>query len=197
MSNKVKMSEVMSIASGQIMSRVVADEKYGGDAIGTCRVIVPKAILSDGTIDLNEIQEEKIRLEIDPKRLTKVGDIVIKLSTPYDSAIITEETAGCVIPSFCALIENNDRVDKNYLQAFLSSNNCKEQLKKQVAGATVAILSIGKVREVFIPLPDMSEQVEIGNAYVNTQKKLVALKQIVNLETKKLDLIFRNLGDEQ
>lgn len=209
----VKLGEVIDIYSGQIMSRVKADKPEStGDYVATTdiKVIVPKAITSDGLISIDEIVEEKIIvtdinvkdksageieqiLPIDNKRITALGDIVIKLSTPFDSATITEETTGCLIPSFCAIIRNKDIVNLDYLQAFLNSKLCKEQLKAKVVGAVMTILSIGKIREVEIPIPDMEQQVSIGKRYRETQLKISTLKKIVDLEAKRNDIQFINM----
>ena len=209
----VKLGEVIDIYSGQIMSRVKADKPEStGDGVATTniKVIVPKAITSDGLISVDEIVEEKIIvtdinvkdkntgeieqvLPVDNKRITAVGDIVIKLSTPFDSATITEETAGCLIPSFCAIIRNKDIVNLDYLQAFLNSKLCKEQLKAKVVGAVMTILSIGKIKEVEIPIPNIEQQLAIGKRYRETQLKIATLKKIVDLEAKRNDIQFINM----
>ena len=209
----VKLGDVIDIYSGQIMSRVKADKpESAGDNVTTTniKVIVPKAITSDGLISVDEIVEEKIIvtdinikdkttgeveyvLPVDNKRITALGDIVIKLSTPFDSATITEETVGCLIPSFCAIIRNKDIVDLDYLQAFLNSKLCKEQLKAKVVGAVMTILSIGKIKEIDIPIPVMEQQIEIGKRYKETQLKIATLKKIVELEAKRNDIQFINM----
>ena len=209
----VKLGDVIDIYSGQIMSRVKADkpDSTGDNVITTnIKVIVPKAITSDGLISVDEIVEEKIIvtdinikdkatgeveyvLPVDNKRITALGDIVIKLSTPFDSATITEETVGCLIPSFCAIIRNRDIVDLDYLQAFLNSKLCKEQLKAKVVGAVMTILSIGKIKEIDIPIPAMEQQIAIGKRYKEAQLKIATLKKIVELEAKRNDIQFINM----
>ena len=102
MLNKVQLKDksIATIVGGQIMTRITVKDDSSEPVAEERRVITPKAILSDGTIDVAEIPTEKLKVEADANKITAVGDIVIKLSTPYDSAIITEETAGCLIPSF-------------------------------------------------------------------------------------------------
>lgn len=194
MLNKVQLKDksIATIVGGQIMTRITVKDDSSEPVAEERRVITPKAILSDGTIDVAEISTEKLKVEADANKITAVGDIVIKLSTPYDSAIITEETSGCLIPSFCAIIRCNG-INREYLQAFLSTSNCKTQLKNQVAGAVMSILSVGKLGNVEIPLPTDEEQKRIGEGYIKTQEKLVALKRILELEAMKNDLIFKEL----
>ena len=208
----VKLGEVVDIYSGQIMSRVKADKpEETGDYITTktMKVIVPKAITSDGLINLEDIVEEKIIvtdinsdketgetelvMPIDSRRITSLRDIVIKLSTPFDSATITEETVGCLIPSFCAIIRNKGLINEDYLQAFLNSKLCKEQLRAKVVGSVMTILSIGKIKEIEIPIPEIDQQISIGKKYRETQTKISTLKKIVELETKRNDIQFINM----
>lgn len=191
--NKIGDYTNIDVFSGQIMSRVTADAKTSDEEKTKFRVIVPKAILADGTLNASDLPVEELRLIPDSNRITKLGDIVIKLSTPYDSAIITEEFVGCVVPSFCAIIRNRSEIKTEYLQAFLSSKLCKEQLRAKVAGTVMTILSVGKIKDIEIPVPDIEEIDEIGRNYIAVQKKIAILKKIVELESKRNDVIFYNL----
>lgn len=188
----LKLGELVEIYSGQIMSRIVVDSNIKEEGI-KFRVITPKAISQDGLILKEELPSEILKTAPDVNRITEVGDIVIKLSTPYDSATITEETVGCVVPSFCAILRNIKGVDKDYLQAFLSSKLCKEQLKSKVVGSVMTILSVGKIKDIDVPIPSLREQEEIGNRYIEVQNKIVALKKIVKLESKRNDILFNNM----
>lgn len=192
--NGIKMLKDLKIdvIGGQIMSRVAC--KSEEDQIAeTRRVIIAKAIGSDGNIDVNELATENLKTVADSKRLTKVGDIVMKLSTPYDAAIITEETADCLVPSFCAIVRCRENIDTNYLLAFLNSSSCKNQLKLQVAGSPITILSVGKISNISMPVPELDEQRKIGANYTKVQEKLRIVKQIVELEAKRNDIVFREM----
>ena len=187
----------IEIYSGQIMSRVIA--KQDDLDVQRLRVIVPKAISSIGTINIEELPTECFKPNIfntKDTRITQIGDIVIKLSTPYDSAIITEETAGCVVPSFCAIIRNYSSIKTEYLQAFLSSKLCKEQLKSQVVGMVMTILSVGKIKDIKIPIPSQERMVEIGEKYMEVQNRVTVLEQIIKLESKRNDIVFNTLENE-
>lgn len=183
----------INIYSGQIMSRVTSNANAVDEEKIEFRVIVPKAITADGTINALDLPIEELKCIPDSNRITEIGDIVIKLSTPYDSAIITEEFAGCVVPSFCAIIRNRSEIETEYLQAFLSSKLCKEQLRAKVIGTVMTILSVGKIKDIEIPIPNKEERQEIGQKYISVQKKITALKQIVELESKRNDILFYNM----
>lgn len=183
----------VELIGGQIMSRVTVKDNSDDSVTEVRKVIIPKVINSDGTITVEDLPEEKLRVAADEKRITKIGDIVIKLSTPYDAAVIDEQSSGCLVPSFCAIIRHGLEIDTNYMLAYLNSSFCKEQLKQQVAGSNMAVLSVGKVASVLMPLPLKNEQIEIGNNYIKTQDRLKLIKQIVALETKRNDVFFKEL----
>ncbi len=181
------------IIGGQIMTRITAKEGSADEVVETRRVVIPKCISGDGSIRSEEMPEEALKTSPDPKRLTEQGDIVVKLSTPYDAAMVDEKSEGCVVPSFCAIIKETGEVDPRYLLAFLNSRNCKEQLKVQVAGSVMTVLSVGKIKGALIPIPSMERQIEIGEHFLATQRKLRIVEEIVRLEQKKNDVLFQEM----
>ena len=186
----------VEIISGQIMSRLTVREGSDEEEVVTRRVVVPKSIHSDGSLDPDEMPEERLHTDADPKRLTAGGDIVMKLSTPYDAARVGEENAGCVVPSFCAIIKSSGVLNRDYLLAFLNSSTCKSQIKVLVAGAAMAMLSVGKVKGIRIPVPSEQEQRKIGESFLETQNKVYIMEQIIRLEQKKNSVYFRELVNQ-
>ena len=182
----------VEIIGGQIMTRITAKDG-DPDIIGKRKVVIPKAITSDGFISTDDMPEENLKVEPPVDRITREHDIIIKLSTPFDSAIVTKENEGCIVPSFCAIIRNGDTLDLDYLRAFLVSQNCKEQLKAKVSGAVMSILSIGKIKSVEIPVADAKAQRCIGEHYREAQNNLQIMSQIIALENKRNDVMFQEL----
>lgn len=194
MLNMRKLSECgIQIIGGQIMSRVTADTEKGDEVVETRKVLVPKCIHSDGTIIAEDMPEESLKVAADPKRLTQVGDIVMKLSTPYDAGVVTAETEGAIVPSFCAILKLDNSVNRDYLLAFLNSSFCKDQLRMQVSGAVMTVLSVGKIGAVNIPIPPMNEQDAIGRRFVETSNRLAILQKIAALEAKRNDVVFKEM----
>ena len=186
----------LEIIGGQIMTRLAIKDGSDEEPVEVRKVVIPKCIHADGSIDVTEMPEESLRASPDPKRLTVPGDIVIKLSTPYDAAYVNEDSAGCIVPSFCAIIKSAGQLDLDYLLAFLNSATCKNQLKQQVAGSTMAMLSVGKIKNVMIPVPSPERQREIGGQFLETHRKVHLLEQIIRLEQKKNDIYFRDMVKE-
>ncbi len=194
---RIKDIKGIRVISGQIMSRVTASTKNGEESIGTYKVIIPKCINSDGTLTLADMAEEELKTVPDEKRVTKAGDIVMKLSTPYSAAMIDKSSEGCLVPSFCAIVKCSDPdIDPDYLLAFINSELCKDQLKRQVAGAVMTVLSVGKVSDVLIPVPSIEKQKQVAAEYMESQRKLMVIREIMALTEKRNDVVFKDLVKE-
>lgn len=191
MLNKISIGNIegINIIGGQIISRVEAkdvSEKYD-----TVKVLIPKAICN-GHPNKEELTTIDVKIDVDAKRVTKAGDIVMKLSTPYDACIITKEDEGLLVPSFCAIINNvpEQMILKEYLLAYLNSKSCFMQIKNIVIGSTIAILSAGQIKKISIPVPDLLTQREIADRYMQEMEKIRLLDKIVKLEKEYLDARF-------
>ncbi len=195
MVEKVLISDLdgLNIIGGQITSRIEANdalEKYD-----TMKVLIPKAI-SNGTVNQAYLGKLDVKFGVDSKRITREGDIVIKLSTPYDACLITKEDEGLLVPSFCAIINNvPGNILKEYLVAYLNSKACFMQINALVSCSTIAILSSGQIKRISIPVPELSLQKEISKTYVESIEKLKLLEKITRLEKEYLDSKFLEMED--
>lgn len=190
----IKDIENLNIIGGQITSRIEA--KLDSNKIGEIKVLTPKAI-QNGSCNHKDLGLLNISQEADSKKVTKLGDIVIKLSTPYDACIIKEEDEGLLVPSFCAIINNiPDYISKDYLLAFLNSKVYQNQIKNLLIGQNLPILSIGQIKKVELPLPSIDVQEDIGNTYKGTLDKIKLLEKIISLESEYLESRFYELEEK-
>ena len=174
----------ITVIGGQITSRIEDKSENGNDTI---KVLIPKAI-NRGSVDHKNLGSLLIKSEPDERKVTKKGDIVLKLSTPYDACIITDDDEGLLVPSFCAILRVDDlNVDKEYLVAYLNSDHCSNQIKDMVSGATIAILSTGTLKRIQILLPSLKQQKEIATNYMKALEKEKLLNKIIELEYERLN----------
>lgn len=175
----------LEIIGGQITSRIEC--KDGDDLISTVKVLVPKSI-EKGIVNHENLGTLNVKCELDEKKTTQLGDVVIKLSTPYDAALITDEDTGFLVPSFCVILRvDGETVDKDYLVAFLNSKYCLSQIKDLVSGATMPMLSTGTLKKIRVLLPDMEVQKQMANDYAKALKKEKLLRRIIDLEYERFD----------
>lgn len=184
----------ITIIGGQIISRVIADETKGHEvAVENQKTIVAKTI-DKGLIEDDDVVLNNYRTELDKKRMTKEGDIVIKLSAPYGAALVDKQHEDMFVSSFCSIIRNVEEIDKEYLVAFLNSDNCRRQLEDSVAGSQMGILSSGKIMDLFIPIPNQDKQKEIGDYFSKTVRNRILLEKIVKLEDEKLSSLIAEVN---
>ncbi len=185
---EVKLGEVASVIAGQILTRVT-DKSYDGEAVP---VLAPKAIVS-GTINRDDLGEVILTKKLDKDKYTREGDVVIKLSTPYDAAYVEKGMEGLVIPSFCAVvrISNEELVDARYLSAFLNSAWVREQLVAKVVGSPRPMVKIMDLRQLVIPKLSIQDMKDIGKAYILSGEKRLLLNKMILAEEKLMDSIVQ------
>lgn len=185
----MKLEELAEIIVGQIMARVTADCDDEGKTI---RILSPKAI-SNGVIDMNDVGTAVITKKIDDEKFTREGDVVIKLSTPYDAAYISSESEGLVIPSFCAIIRLSDNhVSAGYLSAFLNSKYVKDQLIAKVSGGIKPMVKVTDIRNLEFPTVSQSDMQDIGEAFLLSGKKKKDLLEMIRTEEQTMSTIVMN-----
>lgn len=183
------LENVADVIAGQIMTRVSADNKDGVEVIDTVKVLVPKAI-SDGVIVKEDLGESKLLKKIEDDKFTQEGDVVIKLSTPYDAAYVMKEDEGLAIPSFCATIRvKTDEIDAKYLSAFLNTDYVRDILTSKVMGSVRPMIKVTDLRSINIPEISMEDMKSIGQAYILSGKKKVTLLNMIKAEKKIMENI--------
>ena len=118
-----------SIITGVLTRRIVYDGEDNNPSLKDGKILVPKAI-DNGLIDHSLLQSVKLERDVKDKFYTKMDDVIMKLSTPYDSCTIDrEEDEGLIVPSFSVIIRGiKDGYDPYFIMAFLSSKYAWNQI---------------------------------------------------------------------
>lgn len=185
----------VEIIGGQIVQRAIVDEARGDEVVDAKRKTIVAKTINEGLIDDESVVLNDYKMNFDEKKLTHEGDVVVKMSAPYNAVIIDKDHEGLLVSSFCSIIRNINEIDKRYLVAFLNSNLAQNQLKESVTGSIMSILSNGKLYDLEIPVPSKEKQVEIGEYFEKTIKNRIIFQKILALEEKKLDALIRKVED--
>lgn len=189
----ISLQEVADVMSGQILTRV--NSKNGEGEI--VRVLAPKAIVS-GVIVEEDLRETILEKSVDSKKYTREGDVVIKLSSPYDAAYITSEEARLLIPSFCAVVRvrRNDKLDAKYLSAFLNSSYVTNYMRMLDTGAGAPMISTGVLRNLKIPRVSIRDMKDIGEAYILSGRKKAILNEMISAEERLMEnIVLENIKE--
>ena len=188
----MKLKEITEdIITGVLTRRVVYEGENNDPSLPDGKILVPKAI-NDGLIDHSLLQKVKLNREVKEKFYTKMGDVIMKLSTPYDSCTIDrEEDEGLIVPSFSVIIRGIDRKYNPYfIMAFLSSKYAWNQIERLRSGRVMTILSNESVAELEIPEFSKSEIERISERFKNYLKFKRLSSEIMELEKERNDILF-------
>jgi hypothetical protein len=102
----------------------------------------------------------------------------MKLSSPYDCAMITADVEDILVPSFCAILRvKEDAVDPKYeiyetfLMGVINSPREREKLLMGVQSSAMSMVRIKSLKELEIDLPPAYEQSYIGAAYYQSCRR--------------------------
>lgn len=181
------------IYSGQIISRVDAKDEVGDVVIEERKVLIPKAI-SGGRVIHSDLGTVKLKKAVDEDRITRQGDIVLKLSTPYDAAYIGNDDEGLVVPSFCSIIRGVEvsKADPEFITAYLNTEYVREMLKSKVAGTTMPMIKLSDVKDLEISNVPLDKQKVLGEAYSLSCQKQDVLKEMLYNEQFLINSIVLN-----
>lgn len=194
----MRLEDIATITVGQIMTRV--SDKTGAGGPDAAKVLVPGAIAEGAIVDANLGTANLIK-EVDDDKVTHVDDLIIKLSTPYDSAIVDKEHEGLIIPSFCAAIRPKEPGQYNlkFLCAYLNSSYVRGILAAMVQGSTRPMIRVSDIRAMELPDIDASRMEQLGEAYALSGQKKAILSEMIETEKRIMDeLILQSVkGDIQ
>ena len=179
------------IITGVLTRRVVYDGEDNDSSLKEGKILVPKAI-DDGIIDHSLLQRVKLDKEVKDKFYTKKGDVIMKLSTPYDSCFIDrEEDEGLIVPSFSLIIRGlKSDYDPYFIMAFLSSRYAWNQIERLRSGRAITILSNESVAELEVPEFKKLERERISERYKNYLEFKRMSSEIIELEKERNDVMF-------
>ena len=188
----VKLGDISSITTGQVIKR---KEARPGDVDAIqYRILTLKSFDEDGFLVKEELDTFKAIEEIESKYITSKGDIVVRLSMPFTSITIDEESEGILIPSLFVVIRiNSNDILPSYLSLYLNSNKMKKQYIKEARGSAIQILKTSAFKEFEIMIPDMSiqEQAVTLNELLMREKRLLQL--LIKENNKRNQIILEKM----
>ena len=131
------------------------------------------------------------RSGISKTREVKVGDLILSNSMSFGRAFITL-IDGYIHDGWLRLRCNEERLDKEYLYYFLTSNLAQNQFKAIANGSVVNNLKSDTVKAVRIDLPPIGEQRKIATALSMIDSKIKCNEEINENLTEQARSIFQS-----
>lgn len=205
----MKLSDIAGeIYTGVLTRRVVFEEgelaamsEAETATLESARILMPKAI-ADCVIDHSQLQEVKLKKEVKEKFRTHLGDVIMKLSSPYDCCVIEdEEDENLIVPSFCLRIGSIDEeYDPYFIMAYLTSASAWKQIEKTMMGRALSIISNESVSELILPVMTPEKRREAGERYMKTLEFRRTAGRVIKLEKERNDSLFLSMevnGEEK
>ena len=140
-----------------------------------------RCIANEGYIDKEYIEPYELSEELKDDYLTRMGDILIRLSAPYTAVLINKpELCGIVVPSHFAII----RVDEHYaLPGYvfwvLRRDKNKITMMQNSSGSTAfGTISSGLISSLPITLLPLHEQQIIGELLCLSEREQELLQKL-------------------
>ena len=196
----LKLSEFASVQMGTIIKRIqVTEEKIeDADCYEMKGVLMPKNIDNGLILHSNAEKEEICILSGEKKaKYTTQGDVVIKLTSPYDVAYVTEDASGLIVPSYCALVADirTDIADARYVAGFLNTAYVRTILQAGL-NETYGMVKVKDIGNLIIPLPALEEQQALGKAYELIVQKRKTLRDLLDVEAEIADNLISKAAME-
>ena len=126
------------------------------------------------------------------------GDIVISRSASPCKVALCDEVSSTekrIIPSGNLFIvrAKNEIVDPNYLLAFLLSDDGVKALDYAATGTTIKTISVASLRELVVPVPDMTTQKRISEEIKAAQTEVAVYEQKIRKAEEKINNAFNSM----
>lgn len=174
------LEELCTIKAGQSVARAKKDVEEGKGR--KVKVLLPKA-MSGGRVNPDELAEEEVG-NVKDEYYTREGDVVLKLSTPYDAAFIEADSADVLITSFGMVLRSaSDRIDMRYLTMYLNTSMVADYFAARSSGsAGVKLIRLADVKGLEVPLPPLSVQRELAELDHLTRERAKRYRDLIDLD---------------
>lgn len=179
------LEELCAIKTGTSVSR--AKKANDGENEVEVRVLLPKA-MSNGSINVADLASEKVGA-IGDDFYTQEGDVVLKLSTPFDAAYVSSKQEGILVTSFGIILRKTSAlIDMRYLSMFLNSKITSTVLAAKSSGqSTVKLLRRADVAELEIPLPSIECQELLAELYQDVCQRKKEYERLIALDDELIE----------
>lgn len=186
---KCKLKDVVDAQFGLVLIRkedknMKSNIKY--------QVLQSKSV-KDNKIDLENVSWFHSLEEIDSDYFTRQNDILFKVTEPFDTVLITEETKNLLVAAnFIILRVKSDKVYARFLHWFLRRASIKNRIRLLTQGTSIISIRTSDLLELNIDIPSLDKQKQIVKFLELADKEIELLNKL--LENKKM--LYRQIPEK-
>lgn len=177
----MKLQDLASVRSGLVLSRKQSKEPVGYPY----RSINLRAIQSDASINLSEVDVYQAKELLKSEYLSQKGDIVVRLTTPYTAVLIDETTAGMVISSnFVVIRIESQAILPEYLFWLLNTQSVKHDIYENATSNMLGAVNAKFLAEIEVAVLPIKDQYKIAQIYMSSRHEIRLLKELADEKEK-------------
>ncbi len=166
----MRLKDICSIRTGLVLSRKISDDEVNSYKY---KQITLKSVQTDGCINTDEFNDFFSDELIKDNYLAADGDVLVRLTAPFNAIYVDETIEGVVVPSHFVIIKaDKTQVLPQYIAWYLK----RERIKKAMLSSCVGALL--QVKPTFVA------DIEINLPPLSTQEKVVEIDRLSGLETR-------------
>lgn len=170
----MKLGKLVDFSSGLMVSR-----KNEENAKQSYKVINLATVTKSGEINLKKSNDLKTSEDVS-KYIVKQGDVIIKLSPPYDAFCITGTMDNYILSHYyCKMEINSSKIIPEYLTWYLNSKYAERFFRLFSKGSTIRRLPINRLKGI-----------DIEMIAIEDQKNIVEMNKLIKREKKLLEKLF-------
>ena len=193
----VKLQEVSVIRTGFVVSRATKIQDVKGKF--DYKLLSLKCISANGQILLQNLEEICFAEEVKSDCLTRLGDVLVRLSFPYTAVFVRDESeCGLLVSSHFAIVRaSSSLVCSEYIYWILARDVTRQSLILGGSVATVlGTISSGSVGEVNVKILPLGKQKALGQLLLLAEKEQYLLSQLASNKLKYSKSILEKMYKE-
>lgn len=171
----MKLEEVSQVSIGILTSREVTE-------IGENEY----KLFNLKNYDNQEEYEDVKTLKNFDDKLTRKGDLLIRLVYPNRIIYIDGEMENLLVPSqMCIIRVDPKKVDSQYLKWYLESESGKERILENITGSSIQKISVSDLRKLEVPIIALEKQkgitdlVNLWNKQKQISEEIIRQKEVL------------------
>ncbi len=178
------LKDIASIRTGVVTSRKRAT--FDSQNVYEYKLLNLHCIRNNGKLDISSAESFYANEKLNEDFITKPSDILIRLSAPYSSAIIEQESTNLLVPSHFAIIRLKESSFNPYFVLWqLRQKNAMQLIYRNISG-TAQFGTINSGLFANLPIKRLSEerQNSFGKLFKLTEKEQELLTRIASEKAK-------------
>ncbi len=133
------------------------------------------------TYDTEKFISEETYQELIKRTPIEIGDVLLSTVGSYGHpAVVKENRRFCFQRHIAYLKPKQDIVDSVYLHGAILSDDVQNQIDRMVRGIAQKTLNLSSIREISIPLPELSKQKVYSSIVGQTNKSKVVVQKALD-----------------